>query len=420
MSLTQFIDSSIINMEHIQSIELDSKVNRCSTFDPESTSISDEEPFIISKYAPVEDSNYTSDMESLYSHYSSSIISTSPSDSFELTDIALLMGGHLLNVSTDELIIPLPPPNLPPHGVKIQTSIFEIEPEISIVEELHPLCDICYAPSPPDTMITMPCCNDSCCNKCLTSHIAAQYEEGRTIIPCMSCNEKLLESLVYQHLGSIDKKKFTYMLVNAKDKSTIRACTNCYHVVERTEKDLKKMKRYKGNSNSKIARTACDNCDKVFCFYCQAPWHEGVSCKGFQKGDGLFKDWMKKRSGNQANAHKCPKCKVPIQRISGCPNMTCSRCHTHWCYDCGNRKIQTLIFGGHDSKWSIFGCRRYKFSQGPRYTKFVRWSVFLSEIGVLSALSLLLIPVLLALGPGIIVFGIPTLVGGIIYYNLVK
>ena len=389
------------------------------------SNVSDDEP-LPSKYMPIEDFNLT--FSCTESSSTTSTTSETPTDFSELTDIALLMDGHLLHVCTDEPVIPLPPRDLP-RGTKIRIqplSEQEIfvdedlsEPQISVVDESLLLCLICCVPSPPDTMKTMPCCEDSFCAQCLISHIAAVYEDGRAIIPCLSCNQLLTEQIVFDHLGSIEKKKFTYMLVNAKNKPNVKACTNCYHIIERTEKDIKKMKKSRGKTST-IARTTCDNCAFELCFYCQAPWHEGVSCKSFQRGDGLFKDWMKKRSGNQANAHKCPKCKVPIQRISGCPNMTCSRCHTHWCYDCGKRKMQTIIFGGHDSKWSIFGCSRYKYRKGPQFTKIVRGSVFVTEIGILSVLCLLLTPALLALWPGILIFGVPTLIGALVYYNHVK
>lgn len=345
--------------------------------------------------------------------------SATPSDDSYITDIGLLMDGHLLNVDL-ETGIPLPPPNIPA-GALIP---IPVEPEITIAEDIlpddAPLCPICCTQRPFDGMVMLPCCSESFCAQCLASDIQAQYEEGRAIIPCLFCEENLDESLVFQHLGGIDKKKFTYRLVNAKGKANLKACSQCFHVVERTERDVKKMKRSKSKKSSLVSRTTCTNCETNFCFYCVAPCHEGVSCASFQKGDGLFKDWMKKRNGNQANAHKCPKCKVPIQRISGCSNMTCSKCKTHWCYDCGKTKIHTIIFGGHESKWSIFGCDRYKYSQGIAYTKMVRRGVFVGELCILSAAALLLAPILLALGPGLIVFGVPTLIGGILFYKRIS
>ena len=381
----------------------------------DSLSLSDDDMVVSKEDVPFSvDNPYVSSTESSYS--SSEI----PSGSFELSDIALIVDGHFLNLSSEGLGIPIPPPDLP-HDLKIKLpSVANEEPEIFIADVPLTLCSICYSQILQESMVSMPCCHESYCSYCLTSHIKAQYTDGRSIIPCLFCNEILPDSIVFDHLGSIDKKKFTYMLVNAKNRPTTKACTNCYHVVERTEKDIKKMKKSKSKKSSTIAQTTCQDCSTSFCFYCMAPWHEGFSCDSFQKGNGLFKDWMKKRNGNQANAHKCPKCKVPIQRISGCPNMTCSRCKTNWCYDCGNRKIQTIIFGGHESKWSIFGCDRYKFRRGIRYTKVVRSSVFIGEIGLISAACILLAPILLALWPGLLLLGIPTLIGGIIYFRLIK
>ena len=420
MSSIKLIDNPITDAEYIrQFMDFDIPLTTgvlgyIRDNDDISLSLSDEELVISKVDIPIGEYSGSLSTETSYSS------SETPLGSFELSDIALIVDGHLLNVFPDEPGVPKPPPDLP-LKIKIKPpSVINAETEIFIADVPLILCIICYSQILQDSMVSMPCCHESYCTYCLTLHIEAQYEEGRAIIPCLSCNEILPDSLVFDNLGSIDKKKFTYMLVNARNRPTTKACTNCYHVVERTEKDIKKMKKSKSKKSSTIAHTTCQNCSHTFCFYCQAPWHPNLSCVSFQKGDGLFKNWMKKRSGNQANAHKCPRCKVPIQRISGCPNMTCSRCKTHWCYDCGKRKVQTIIFGGHESKWSIFGCDRYKFRKGIRYTKMVRGSVFIGEIGLISAVCLFLAPLLLALWPGLIIFGIPTLIGGIIYFRMVK
>jgi E3 ubiquitin-protein ligase RNF14 len=36
------------------------------------------------------------------------------------------------------------------------------------------------------------------------------------------------------------------------------------------------------------------------------------------------------------NAQNCPSCKAAIEKSMGCNHMICSRCHTHFCYLCGN------------------------------------------------------------------------------------
>ena len=55
---------------------------------------------------------------------------------------------------------------------------------------------------------------------------------------------------------------------------------------------------------------------------------------------------------------------VWIEKTSGCNHMTCSRCNTEFCYVCGDRYLQVKFLGGHESRFSVLGCR---FSLLPRY-----------------------------------------------------
>lgn len=57
-------------------------------------------------------------------------------------------------------------------------------------------------------------------------------------------------------------------------------------------------------------QVVCPECFLVWCFPCQAPWHENVSCKEYRTGDKLLRKWAQSHVHGQANAQKCPKCKV--------------------------------------------------------------------------------------------------------------
>ena len=50
---------------------------------------------------------------------------------------------------------------------------------------------------------------------------------------------------------------------------------------------------------------------------------------------------------------KCPSCKTPIYKISGCNHMTCYRCNVEWCWIC--RRITPDAYF-HFSPGNIFGC----------------------------------------------------------------
>ena len=50
---------------------------------------------------------------------------------------------------------------------------------------------------------------------------------------------------------------------------------------------------------------------------------------------------------------KCPECRAPIYKISGCNHMTCYRCNKEWCWIC--RRV-TEDYSEHFSPGAIFGC----------------------------------------------------------------
>ncbi|KAI1294192.1 putative E3 ubiquitin-protein ligase [Halotydeus destructor] len=121
-------------------------------------------------------------------------------------------------------------------------------------------------------------------------------------------------------------------------------------------------------------------CNYYWCFVCHAPWHGQVSCKQYSKGDRLLSTWAKELSQGQLNAQKCPKCKIFIQRSTGCDHMHCIKCQTDFCYRCGDRLRRLKFFGDHYSKLSVFGCKfRYRADQ-PIKRKAIRGTVFASKL----------------------------------------
>lgn len=65
----------------------------------------------------------------------------------------------------------------------------------------------------------------------------------------------------------------------------------------------------------------CIDCQLEWCFDCHAPWHQGLTCQKYKKGDKMLEKWAKLKSIRfyQRNAQRCPKCKVPL--ISHCLNF---------------------------------------------------------------------------------------------------
>jgi hypothetical protein len=78
-----------------------------------------------------------------------------------------------------------------------------------------------------------------------------------------------------------------------------------------------------------IFKVKCTTCKKDVCWNCNEPWHEGAVCKA----DLNFEwDLLGSKTGT---AHRCPKCKSPFEKVSGCMHMTCAICQYEWCWTCG-------------------------------------------------------------------------------------
>ncbi len=75
----------------------------------------------------------------------------------------------------------------------------------------------------------------------------------------------------------------------------------------------------------------CNLCDSVWCSKCGKS-HPGRLCAD-EDDDELGPD-----------AKKCPKCKLPTSRDSGCFHMNCTRCSVHWCWDCNHFTPQSNAY----------------------------------------------------------------------------
>merc|ERR1712190_179829 len=82
---------------------------------------------------------------------------------------------------------------------------------------------------------------------------------------------------------------------------------------------------------------------KLLCPKCGREEHEGVTCEKFREwekendqAEVRFVELMAKQQWR-----KCPVCKAPSERASGCNFMQCRsnvcRGHNYWCYVCGHQ-----------------------------------------------------------------------------------
>lgn len=265
------------------------------------------------------------------------------------------------------------------------------------VREYFNECPICLELRRLDTRA---CCQFKICRGCFQKYLASKVSEGIVVniqCPNSECHAKLNEYEIATRLTHSLKVKYIKFLTDAKNDPTEKTCPRCGQE-EKVEKKLLKKK----TTLKKGLRVSCQNCDLEWCFRCHAPWHEGVSCKEYRKGDKEFQEWVHETHERQANAQKCPKCKIYIQRSSGCSHMTCNRCTTEFCYDCGkhyyprgmhhrvaNSRVFRYTLGSHSSKLSPMGCSRNFMPESNAARRLIRGSLLGAKlVGGVCALAL--------------------------------
>ncbi|XP_018551681.1 probable E3 ubiquitin-protein ligase RNF217 [Lates calcarifer] len=257
-------------------------------------------------------------------------------------------------------------------------------------------CRVCLEDK---TIAPLPCCRKAVCDECLKLYVSSQVRVAKPFISCPipECSGQLEEGVVVSHLASEDVAKYHYFLeLNQLDSST-KPCPQCSHFTS-----LKKHNPHHSEHKYKIQ---CSNCQFVWCFKCHAPWHNGLKCRDYRKGDKLLRTWASVIEHGQRNAQKCPQCRIHIQRTEGCDHMTCTQCNTNFCYRCGERYRHLRFFGDHTSNLSVFGCKYRYLPDKPHLRRLIRGSVCATKV-LIAPVVILLVVVLgaLALVIGLVVF----------------
>ncbi|XP_041832186.1 probable E3 ubiquitin-protein ligase RNF217 isoform X2 [Melanotaenia boesemani] len=231
-------------------------------------------------------------------------------------------------------------------------------------------CRVCLEEK---TIASLPCCRKAVCDECLKLYVSSQLRVGKALISCPipECSGTLEEGLVISHLTNEEAAKYHYFLELSQLDSSTKPCPQCSQFTS--------LKTHNQNRSEHKYKIQCSNCQFLWCFKCHAPWHNGVKCRDYRKGDKLLRTWASVIEHGQRNAQKCPQCKIHIQRTEGCDHMTCTQCNTNFCYRCGERYRHLRFFGDHTSNLSVFGCKYRYLPDKPHLRRLVRGSVCASR-----------------------------------------
>ena len=325
-----------------------------------------------------------------------------------------------------------PPPPPPPKDLDIGQPAPSLPPPAEDFDlNDDSLCIICFDPNVideyeywddwdwyPQTQTrsshkNLPCCNRLICPSCLKAVIQSNIDEGRVQVSCPhpECGRPFKKDYILDHCDQETKTKYNRFLVDIENDGKRKTCPNCCEI---TEHQLPRI----GRVTEEQLKITCTTCQHQWCFQCHAPWHNGISCKEFKKGSKTFQKWTKSKTDRGvANCQKCPTCRVYIQRSSGCNHMTCNRCDTEFCYNCGGRYLDLGIID-HDSTLNVWGCSNNYHPDQPIIRKLVRGGYLTAKLTYLAGVPVLFVGAcaVVAVGGAIVL----PIYGGVKLYHFIK
>lgn len=265
------------------------------------------------------------------------------------------------------------------HGEDTGEQLTEDEPLYPCNTKVIGTCQVCLG----EKVVTRErlCCKVPVCEPCMAEYLKNAVEERNVRMQCINCDSYVHRDEILALLPIDLKEKYYRFLIDENKHPDIKTCPRCCLVQHRHDSlphsSTESPRKPKTQTGPQVI---CTQCGLNWCFDCHAPWHENIRCREFLKGDKLVKNWAKEFSYGQKNAVRCPKCKIFIQKRSGCNHMSCQNCNTKFCYRCGHRYFQLKLIGKHSDKFSPFGCKYNLLPDKPVARKAIRGSVLGAKI----------------------------------------
>ncbi|XP_065566948.1 probable E3 ubiquitin-protein ligase RNF144A-A [Artemia franciscana] len=191
------------------------------------------------------------------------------------------------------------------------------------------ICKLCLDDVLAADMLELETCKCVYCIECLSQYVSLSVGSGYCEISCPdgdcpaesgALTDKEIDSLINKEKVELLAKLRVNLEVE-RDPSRIW-CPNagCETICEipQDASPLRPVDKW----NNPIVHIQCKTCAHDFCSSCKESWHENSGCE---------EDPLNERQGL---VKRCPFCKVPIERDSGCAQMMCRRCKHVFCWYC--------------------------------------------------------------------------------------
>lgn len=186
-------------------------------------------------------------------------------------------------------------------------------------ESSQSFCEICVERKEPNEMFTVGGCAHSFCKECISMQVKTTLEEGVTVVKCLAVDCRAVLELdacrCMLPKGVLDlwENALCVKLIEEKDRlyCPFRDCSAVL---------------LHDNYGEVITESECPFCHRLFCAHCNAPWHQGIDCKEFQRlneDERGREDLTFRKFAKEQKWGRCPRCKYYVERTEGCPHITC-------------------------------------------------------------------------------------------------
>ncbi|OQR95878.1 Cullin-associated NEDD8-dissociated protein, partial [Thraustotheca clavata] len=177
-------------------------------------------------------------------------------------------------------------------------------------------------------------CRHLYCVGCLTGWIQSKVNDRTVPIVCcnLECNREIRPSHVQAILAPTLFEKFSELVAIKSNEEYSMYCPN---------KTCSQMFLKPVDIRPEQEKSTCVWCKTKICLVCEVEWHQGFSCEQFKQilaEGGDTNEALLLNLKKNMNWKQCPKCKMLVERSSGCNFMRCT-CGEHFCYECGSSYI---------------------------------------------------------------------------------
>jgi hypothetical protein len=187
------------------------------------------------------------------------------------------------------------------------------------------LCAICLENHGVEDSFSLQSCtpHHTFCKESMGMFLSSQISDGAVTslkCPCYGqdeCNGIFSKDEVRALVDEPCYEQFSRLL-EIKTNPNARECPSC--------------SKFSTTGSEDSPEITCEDCRTSFC-YLHNNAHPSMSCQEYVRRTA--KTDMRSIATIKATSRKCPQCKAPTQKISGCNHMTCQHCHEDWCWLCG-------------------------------------------------------------------------------------